>query len=274
MPDLAALLHRIGLDSAPPPTLEGLDTLQRAFVSSVPFEDLAIHLGEVEPLDLDRIQERVLTGGRGGYCFELNGLFGWMLEELGFAVQRRESVVGPRDVPGPTNHLGLVVTPRDAGPRIAEVGFGQGPLQTMPLSPGRHGSPLTWTVHEEPGGGWYWETPELVAPPGIRIGAETVGYRAFAPHHMRVATAPESMFVQTLVVQRPYDDRLVGLRARTVSVDGPGVRERRVLEDAEDLAETLDTLFGIDAGVLGGRRIDRLWECACAQHEAWAAANA
>lgn len=272
MPDLDALLDRIGLDSAPPPTLAGLDAMQRAFVERVPFEDLAIHLGETEPLHLDRVQERVLAGGRGGYCFELNGLFAWMAEQLGFGVQRRESVVGPHDVLAPTNHLGLVVTPQDAGPRLAEVGFGQGPLQTLALAEGRHtlpGSSFSWNLAREDDGGWWWTFDEHVAVPGIRIGADTVGLDAFAPHHERVSTSPESRFVQTLVIQRPSADRFVSLRARTVAVDGPGHRDRRVVADADDLAEVLDTTFAIDPGVLGPARIERLWERAWAQHEAW-----
>jgi len=275
MPDLDAILERIGLDTAPAPTLAGLDTLQRAFVTHVPFEVLAIHLGELEPLDLERVAQRVLTGGRGGYCFELNGLFAWLLEQLGFAVERRESVVGPREATaaGLTNHLGLVVTATDASPRLAEVGFGHGPLHSVPLAAGRHGSPFAWALHAEPGGGWYWEAPELVSSPGIRIGTEAVDYAAFAPHHLRVSSVPDSRFVQTLVVQRPDADRLVSLRARTLSVVAPGRREQRVLEDAGDLADTLQTTFGIDADVLGERRIQRLWDCACAQHEAWARAT-
>lgn len=274
MPDLDALLGHIGLDSAPEPTLAGLDTLQRAFVSRVPFEDLAIHLGETEQLDLDRVAARVLAGGRGGYCFELNGLLGWMLERLGFAVERRESVVGPRGAPGRTNHLGLVVTPADAGPRIAEAGLGPGPMTTLPLQAGPHGSPIAWTLHPERNGGWYWEAPAHAGLPGVAIGATAVDYAAFAPHHERVSTSPDSIFVQTIVVQRPYDDRTVALRARTLSADGPGVRERRRLDDVAELAGVLHESFGIDPSVLGTARLERLWERACVQHEAWERARA
>ncbi|MEZ5121137.1 MAG: arylamine N-acetyltransferase [Solirubrobacterales bacterium] len=274
MPDLDAVLERIGLDTAPAPTLAGLDTLQRAFVTHVPFEVLAIHLSELEPLDLERVAQRVLTGGRGGYCFELNGLFAWLLEQLGFAVERRESVVGPREATaaGLTNHLGLVVTATDAGPRLAEVGFGHGPLRSVPLAAGRHGSPFAWTLHAEPGGGWYWEAPELVSSPGIRIGTG----RWTTPRSPRTTcTSPAcpTEVRRNPRGQRPDADRLVSLRARTLSVVAPGRREQRVLEDAGDLADTLLTTFGIDADVLGERRIQRLWDCACAQHEAWARAT-
>ena len=44
---------------------------------------------------------------------------------------------------------------------------------------------------------------------------------AFEPHHRRLAPDPESPFVRTLVVQRPLDDRIVTLRARTLSEIGP-----------------------------------------------------
>ena len=56
-------------------------------------------------------------------------------------------------------------------------------------------------------------------------------WRISAPHHERLSTSPDSGFVQTLLVQHPYPDRIVTLRARTWFVDGPGLRERRVLAD-------------------------------------------
>jgi hypothetical protein len=77
--------------------------------------------------------------------------------------------------------------------------------------------------------------------------------------------------VQTLVVQRPYDDRIVTLRARTLSVDGPGRREREVLPDADAFAAALRDPMGIDPATLGPERVARLWELACAQHKAFIA---
>jgi N-hydroxyarylamine O-acetyltransferase len=277
VPDLDALLGRIGLFQAPPPTIDGLRTLHRAYVSRVPYEALAVQLEEFDALDLDTIQARLLAG-RGGYCFELNGILGWMLEELGFDVQRREAVVGARVAAGepakPTNHLALVVTIGDER-WLADAGLGEGPLEPLPLTSGRHAgpasSPLHWTLQQEDGVWWIAQHP-WGSVKTFHVTAAPVQFAAFQPHHERLSTDPASSFVQTLVVQRPLEDRIVTLRARTLSVDGPRRHERRVLADEDAFATTLREVFDLNPDALGSERVTRLWARAYEQHEAHLAA--
>ena len=73
--------------------------------------------------------------------------------------------------------------------------------------------------------------------------------------------------MQTLVVQSPREDRIVTLRARTLSAVGPAVNAKRVLE-REEFATVLRGEFGI---TVGGSRSARLWTQAVAQHEAFLA---
>jgi N-hydroxyarylamine O-acetyltransferase len=272
VPDLDALLHRIGLDAAPEPTLDGLQTIHRAYVSAIPYEDLAVQLRAYRPLDVDELAERVLHGGRGGYCFELNSVLGWILEQVGFDVRRHQGVVGVRerlDPPAPVNHLALSVH-LDEGVWLADAGLGEGQVDATPLVPGTYGDPLTMGVEAEAGGGWFLVHHPWGSFEGVRIAAPVVELDAFQPHHRRLATDPESKFVNTLVVQRPYRDRIETLRSRTFSVSGPHADdERRVLHDADDLATTLDERFGIDPGALGPAAIAELWERVEEQHERW-----
>jgi N-hydroxyarylamine O-acetyltransferase len=269
MAEVDALLHRIGLDAPPPPTQRGLATLHRAYVSAIPYEALAIQLEEFAPLDVDGVAARLLSG-RGGYCFELNGVLGWLLEELGFAVERREAVVGsrvgPGDPPKPTNHLALVVT-IDGRPWLADAGLGEGPLEPLPLAAGRHAAPLHWTL-EADGDGWWIAQHPWGSVKTFAVSAAPVDLDAFQPHHRRLSTDPQSSFVQTLVVQRPLDDRIVTLRSRTLTVTGPRRREQRVLADADAFAATLRDVFAIDPDALGDARLARLWTRAQEQHEA------
>ena len=74
--------------------------------------------------------------------------------------------------------------------------------------------------------------------------------------------------MQTLVVQQPREDRIVTLRARTLSSVGPAVDAKRVVADRDELAAVLCDVFGI---TVGGERLDRLWTQAAAQHEAFLA---
>jgi N-hydroxyarylamine O-acetyltransferase len=96
---------------------------------------------------------------------------------------------------------------------------------------------------------------------------EALPLSAFDAHHRRMATDPESSFVQTLVAQRPLEDRIVTLRARTLSEIGPDV-DTKVVVDRAQFPEILHGVFGI---TVGGERLERLWAQAAEQHEAFLA---
>jgi N-hydroxyarylamine O-acetyltransferase len=265
------LLRRIGLLEVPSADAAGLATVHRAFVSSVPFEDLTVQLGESRPLDRDALVERVLDGGRGGYCFEVNTVLHTLLVSLGFEVERRQGIVGPRSQHAagePTNHLTLVVE-TEAGPHVADAGLGEGLLVPMPLREGRvDGPPFAADLERDGDDGWWVGFHSYAGTPGFRFGDAACELEDFDPFHERTSTSPDSHFVRTLVVQQPHEDRIVSLRARTLFHDGPGVRNRRVLADLAEFAGALDACFGIDPAALGPERMTRLWERACAQHEA------
>ncbi|HEX3910830.1 MAG TPA: arylamine N-acetyltransferase [Solirubrobacteraceae bacterium] len=265
------LLRRIGLASAPAPDAVGLRQVHRAFVSRVPYENLAIQLGETEALDPVRLVQRVLLGGRGGYCFEVNSVLHVLLESLGFAVERRQGIVGAREAHArgePTNHMALVVDTPDEGRFIAEAGWGEGPLDPLALVEG----PVTSGVFERriarEREGWWLTQHEFGATAGFHFADAPATLDDFAAHHLRLSTAPDSVFVAGLIVQRPFDDRILTLRSRTLALDGPGVYERRILPNREAFASVLQERFEIDVAALGSDRLERLWQNAVRQHDA------
>ena len=265
------LLRRIGLTGVPSPDAGGLRTVHRAFLSHVPYEDLAVQLGECGALEPRSLVNRVLQGGRGGYCFEANTVLHALLETLGFPVQRREGIVGARGSYAngePTNHMALVVDTPDGGPFIADAGLGEGSLDPLPLAVGTVSSGAFEFTVERDGDGWWVGQHKFGSVPGFRFADAPAMLAEFAPHHARLSTSPDSSFVQTLVVQRPFEDRIVTLRARTLFVDGPGRRERQVLPDAGAFAAALREQFGIDPVALGRSRLDLLWAKAAGQHRA------
>ncbi len=265
---LDALLNRIGLPAPPPPTPEGLREVHRAYLSTVPYEDLAIHLGEQRsPVDPDHVLQRVLRNGRGGYCFELNGLLANLLEDLGFAVDRRRSVVGDRDAHDrPVNHLVLIVTA--GGERwLCDAGYGEAWLDPLRLAEGtQHQPPFHWTLSHEGDDGWWLQDHEWTSNEGFRILPGTVTLDAFADAHTRLSTDPDSSFVQNIVIQQPRADRILTVRGRTFSDVGPHGKNTRVLADAHDFRRTLHDTFGI---TLTDDEVSRLWSSACLQHDRW-----
>jgi N-hydroxyarylamine O-acetyltransferase len=87
---------RIGCPPVSGADAETLRSLHRAHQMSVPFENLSIHLGEPISLESGDLFGKVVTRRRGGFCYELNGLFALLLEALGMRVQRVAARVSGR----------------------------------------------------------------------------------------------------------------------------------------------------------------------------------
>jgi N-hydroxyarylamine O-acetyltransferase len=262
------LLRRIGLTQLPSDDLAGLRTVHRAYVSHVPFEDISVQLGESAVLDPEALVERVLTDGRGGYCFEVNTVLLELLTTLGFSVERRLAIVGPRvafSSGEPINHMALVATTPAGEEFVVEGGWGEGPLDPVPLREGPVRVGPNVAHLERDGDGWWFGQHEYGTTPGFRFGDAPAALDDFQEPHVRTSTSPDSMFVQTLVVQQPYDDRVVTLRGRTTFVDGRDVHERALLDDVDSFGAALKSKFGI---AIAGERLDRLWARAVEQHEA------
>ncbi|WP_267640549.1 arylamine N-acetyltransferase family protein [Haloarchaeobius amylolyticus] len=135
-------LRRIGLepDSIYEPDLATLARIQQAHVTSVPFETLSItghphreDAGEGVSLSLPDLYEKIVDRRRGGFCFELNGLFGWLLAELGYERDRVASMMlsDDGDPSPPANHHTNVVT-LDGRRYVVDVGMGI-PVLRRPL---------------------------------------------------------------------------------------------------------------------------------------------
>lgn len=84
--NLKKYLDRIGFIGTPKADFETLKALQQAHMHHVPFENLDIHYDTYIEVDIEKFYNKVVENHRGGFCFELNGLFNWALKEIGFDV--------------------------------------------------------------------------------------------------------------------------------------------------------------------------------------------
>lgn len=259
LPDdlVRAYLARIGLDATVATDAAGLTALQRAHLRSVPFENLSIHLGEEIVLDEVALAEKVARRGRGGFCFEMNGAFGALLQSLGFAVELLEArVYGPPFLPPDQRKLGIrydhlcLLVHLPEGPRLADVGFGasfaeplaadatgpqvdpNGTFELVPVDDG-------WVDLRWNGAAQYCLDPR----PRSSI-AE------FEPGRLFHTTSPDSPFTQRTVCSLPTTAGRVTVTNRTLITTAAGIRtEREVDDDAELLAIYRDA-FGLHLGRL------------------------
>ena len=79
-------LERISINETPDISLDCLRRLQASHQSTVPFENLDVFIGKHIILDIDLLYEKIVLEKRGGWCCELNGLFAWLLQKIGFDV--------------------------------------------------------------------------------------------------------------------------------------------------------------------------------------------
>ncbi len=133
--DLEAYFRRIGYDGPREPTLATLRALTLKHPDAIPFENLDVLLGRgisIVPADIDA---KLIGAGRGGYCYEQNGLLKRVLEALGFEVQglmARVWWMKPADAPmRARSHMVLKVMV-DGVAWLADSGFG-GCVLTAPL---------------------------------------------------------------------------------------------------------------------------------------------
>ena len=131
--DIDAYLGRIGYEGSREPSAETLGELQSAHLRAVPFENLSIHSGEPIVLEDEALFEKIVNRRRGGFCYELNGLFAALLRGLGFEVEMLAAGVATEaDNFGPEfDHMTLLVKLDERW--MADVGFGDSFLEPLRL---------------------------------------------------------------------------------------------------------------------------------------------
>lgn len=116
------------------PTLEGLTKLQQSHMQNIPFENLDIIVKRKIHLDFENLFKKIVKKNRGGYCFELNILYSYLLKHLGFEpkpVLGRVWLRNPTKTP-PRNHLAHLVK-LNGETFVTDVGFG-GLTTRIPLN--------------------------------------------------------------------------------------------------------------------------------------------
>ncbi|MCA8890609.1 MAG: arylamine N-acetyltransferase [Hyphomonas sp.] len=262
---LKAYFARIGYDGTPAADLETLRALSHLHPRAIPFENLDVQLKRPVSMAPEAVFDKLVTRRRGGWCYEMNGLLGWALGEIGFDVRRVEGGV-MREVRGDEafgNHLCLAVR-LDGRDYLVDVGFGGSQTAPMVIARGSDAQ-VPFDLELVPLENGYWRMVQytLGKPFSFDFHPDRCDEALLADKCIWQQSNPESVFVQNLVAQKRTGDAHLTLRGRVFTRLESGAEETRLLQSGAELVDVLSDEFGIHEP-----EAEALWPAICARHEA------
>ena len=255
--EIDAYLQRIEYRGSREPTARTLNELHRAHMFTVPFENLDIRLGHPIILSLPSLYDKIVRRRRGGFCYELNGLFMWLLEQLGFSVVMLSARVFDGPQAGPEfDHLVLLIEGEER--LLADVGFGDLFMEPLRFADGAQkaqnvgsyrltGPDSEKVLQRSFASDWESKYCFSLTPRGLDEFSAMCHYQQ---------TAPESVFTQKVVCSRATPGgRFTLTNNRLITTIGEQSEEHEIA-GAEEYRNVLITHFGIELGE--GVHLERL----------------
>jgi N-hydroxyarylamine O-acetyltransferase len=259
---LQAYFDRVGFIGTPGVDVDTLTRIHRGHVENIPYENLDVQFARKLSRDPAAIFDKLVMRRRGGWCYEMNGLLAWALEEIGFKVMRMAGgvmrVVRGDDALG--NHLVLRID-LDR-PYFADVGFGDGLIEPVPLAAGpirqRH---LSFSMQEFEPGWWRFHNDTRGGASSFDFELKPADPKRLDERCAWLQSSPDSGFVQNAVVQRHLPDgRLAMMRGKILKMVAEQTTTRQIAS-AQDYVATLSDTFALDLPEAG-----ELWPKIEARH--------
>jgi N-hydroxyarylamine O-acetyltransferase len=201
--DAQSYFRRLGLADVGRPDLGSLTRLHEQHLLRVPFENLDIGRGVPIVLDEERILRKIVDERRGGFCYELNAAFAWLLRQVGFRVDLLAAEVA-REAGGfgiPFDHMTLRV--ELDRPYLADVGFGDSFRHPLRLEAGPELEQMGFLYRlREEDGRWILDrqpSGATVFRPQYRFTLEPRRLQDFSSGCHYHQTSPDSHFTQQSV---------------------------------------------------------------------------
>lgn len=246
--DLSTYFRRIDYTGPAAADTATLLAIMRHQLFSIPFENLDVQAGKIVSLLPEDIADKLLHQGRGGYCYEVNGLFAMALKALG--ITYRFVAARPMFYPArrPKTHMALIA---DVGGRqwLCDLGFGsygirapvaldmldadiEQDFDTFRLTRDAHGEYLLQAKVE---GEWCNQYGFDLTPQQ---------WIDFIPANYLNSTHPDAIFVQKLlIVQHRPEGRLILLGDMLKTITASGVEKQQLAED--DIPYVLKNRFAL-----------------------------
>jgi N-hydroxyarylamine O-acetyltransferase len=239
------------------PTFDTLRALHRAHAMAIPYENFDVQLKRPMTIDPQAAFEKLVERKRGGWCYEMNGVLGLVLSELGFDVTRLSA-------DGSSAHSHLFLTVRIGGADyVCDVGFSDGPIEPYPIVEG----PFTqegfeFRIENETSGRWRLHNHRFGAAPSFLAGLPDEA--AMAARCQWLQTDPDSVFVQHALAFCRTREGITSLIDRTLRTITPNDAMRTVIGSADEYVATLKTRFALDLPEAA-----TLWPAICEYHETY-----
>jgi N-hydroxyarylamine O-acetyltransferase len=247
--NIPAYLDRIDYRGPLHADVDTLRELHLAHLRSVPFENLSIHAHEAIVLNDESLFDKIVTRRRGGFCYELNGLFAALLRAVGFQVAMLSAEVAndAGEFSAAFDHMTLMVTLDHRW--LVDVGFGDSfvePLLIDQRGPQAQGNSA---YRIEPVADYLvmqkMRNETEVWKSEYRFKLTTYQYADYLERCLFHQTSPASHFTQNRICSRLTPNGRISVSDKRFIVSADGVRNDYPVQSDEEYRNLLREHFGI-----------------------------
>jgi len=248
-------LKRLGISGKIFPDIEHLQILQQRHLFKVPFENIDIYHGIPVEYSLESFYRKIVGRERGGYCYELNGLFQWMLTCLGYnAALVSALVMGKTDFISEFEHEAIIVNV-EGSKWLVDAGFGNSSLLPIQLIPGKI---------QNDGFADYRLVDDIIIDGKICMALEKRhhGIHSFVPlyyftlerrmfdyfmiMHEYQEVVPAAYYKQNLICSLPTQNGRISIVNNRLIETKDGAKKLSAIKNTEDRLKLLRKLFGVN----------------------------
>ncbi len=246
--DLQAYLNRIHYHQSPQVNEDTLFNLQTQHLYHVPFENLDIHYGHKIQLSLSHLYHKIVVARRGGFCYELNGLFYHLLKSIGFSVRMVSARVFNYDngYSPEFDHMTLIVTLNDRE-YLVDVGFGRFSLAPLPIETGQKFAGIHRDFQFDHYNQQYWRINEVVNDklvPAYIFKPEARQLHEFEPMCNYHQNSPDSHFAANKMISKATPEGRITLTNQQLKITQNN-REKLINFAEEEFEAKLNQYFNI-----------------------------
>jgi N-hydroxyarylamine O-acetyltransferase len=262
---IASYLQRIGFTGEPRPDIATLRRLHRLHLGAIPYENLDVQLGRSVGFDLPTIFRKLVLSRRGGWCYEMNGLMAWALEQIGFRVTRLAGAVVRQTAGDDSIGSHLVLLVHLDRPYLVDVGFGDALIEPAEIVEGAfRQDDFNFRIERVDGDWWRFHNHPQGGAPSFDFELKEAAHERLSQRCDWLQSAPDSPFVLNAVCQRYYDGQLATMRGRALKIVRGIEAERRTINSLQEYESILRDVFRIELP-----DVRPLWDKVLVRHEAW-----